>query len=376
MIKKAIFALALLAATVCQAQFIGFVSQQSVTSTPFNAVPCTSALSTGLVIVPNIGQSAHFVTSFPAGGMITLVYTIQGSYDGVNYFDISDPGTNTVNSGAQTGVNGDGYYPVVGVRVSQCSPGTATITLKYSGISMTPGQPVGTNQQGQYVKNLAVQAPAGSGLASSTIRSPFGSSGGTLQFVYSGTAGPAGSFLQVGCGTNNSFIPIVFQQFPLVVTAGVVQFVPLPARSCNWFNVDYVQGGASTATYNLDIAFNSVASSADPCSDYPKNTVAITAAAGTTQILAPAAGGVLSIYVCGYQTSQSAAGTMQWEYGVAGGGCTGMTPFSGVMTTATGTPFTFSGPGTLMRIPPLSSLCLVTTTATTAGILDYALAVP
>jgi hypothetical protein len=373
MIKKALFALALLAATVCQAQFIGFVSQQSVTSTPFPAgTTCTAALAAGPVIVPNIGQSAHFVTAFPSTSVISLIYTIQGSYDGTTFFDISDQGTGTLNTVALTGVNGSGYYPAVAVRVSNCTPGTATLSVRYSGISMTPGTPAGTNQQGQYVKNVAIQAPAGALFSSFVMRSPFGSSGGTLQFIYSAGTPPTGSSLSVGCGTDTANILQQFGPFPLQATA-TVQAVPIPAVACAWFVVIYNSGGASSVFFNLDYSFNSVVAPADPCENYPKVSAAVIAgAAATTQI--PLAGTVvLASYVCGYQVSAAAAATMQWQLGVGACG-TGTISLSGPMSMLASTPFSFSGPGTVMKVPVGDVLCLVTTGVggSVAGLLDYA----
>jgi hypothetical protein len=375
-LKKALvlvlFAAAVLSSCRVEAQFIGFVSQQSVTATPFNAVTCTAALAAGPVVVPNIGQSSHFITAFPAATVVSLIYSLEGSFDGVNFFDISDQGTGTLNSAALTGVNGSGYYPAVAVRVSNCAPGTATLSIRYSGISMTPGAPAGTNQQGQYVKNLAVQAPAGSFFATSVMRSPFGSSGGTLQFAYSAGTPPTGSSLSVGCGTDNGDILQQFGPFPLQATT-TVQAVPIPAVSCAWFLIFYNSGGASSVFFNLDYAFNSVVAPADVCENYPKLSAVVSAgAAATTQI--PLAGTVsLASYVCGYQVSAAAAATMQWQLGVGACG-TGTTSLSGVLSMLASTPFTFSGPGTVMKVPVGDVLCLVTTGAggSVGGLVDYA----
>ncbi len=375
--KKMFLLLAtLFAAALCQAQFIGFVSQQSVTSLPFNATTCTAALAAGLVVVPNIGQGAHFATAFP-GTTTTLLYSIQGSYDGVNYFDISDAATGTVNSSGLTGVTGTGYYPAVGIRISACTPAASTISVRYSGISMPPGAPLGTNQQGQLVKNLATQSPANASLSTLAIRSPFGSSAGMLQFVYTGAAGPAGSTLSVGCGSNSAFVPVVFGPFPILTTTALVtQTFPLPATSCDYFLVNYATGGASAALFNLDFAFSSVVEPADVCENYPKLSVPVSAgAAGTTQIVP--ASSTLSIYGCGYQVSQAVlAGTIQWEYGSGALCAGGTTLLSGAMQTIVGQPFTLNGPGTVMKAPVGNAFCLVTTGAgaTVAGIFDYVLA--
>lgn len=237
-----------------EAQFIGYTSAQSTTSTPFNGVTCTAALLSPRVNVTNIGQGAHWLT-FTAGNPSTLTYTLQGSYDGVNFFDISDVGTFTVNSAGFAGLQATGYYPVVAVNVGACTPGAATIKLQYSGMSLTPGVPTGTAQIGQLIKNIAVLNAANTSFQSSVLRSPFGSANGTLQFVYTGAAGPSGSTLQVQCGTNAAFVPNATQAFALQTTQSLVQAFQIPAINCPFFTVFYTSGGASAANYNLDFAF-------------------------------------------------------------------------------------------------------------------------
>jgi hypothetical protein len=377
MMKKALFALALLAATVCQAQFIGFVSQQSVTSLPFNAKTCTAALAAGPVIIPNIGQSAHFLTAISSSGITSLEYTLQGSYDGVTYFDISDPGTATGNvagpTAGLTGITGSGYYPVVAATVEVCLPAASTITLRYSGISMTPGQALGIDQQGQIVKNIAVGAPSGTTAAGPIMRSPFGSSGGTIQLTYFGAAGPAGSSVQMSCGANQqNTSAVVFGPYPLAVTSGTPQFFSVPAIPCPWFLLAYIAGGASAGVYNLDISFTAAVQPADVCENYPKLSAPIIAPAGTTQVVPLSS--TLSIYGCGYSMSETAIGTIQWEYG-SGALCAGGTVvLSGPMTTLAGTPFTYSGPGAVMKAPIGNAVCIISTGGTVGGIYTYVLA--
>jgi len=243
---------------LAQAQFVGYTSAQTTTSVPFSNSTCTAALAAGTVLISNIGQAAHSVTMLPSGGAPTsLAYTIQASYDGATFFDISDYGTYTVNSAGITGLTATGYYPVIGVRVNTCIPGSANVTLKYSGISMTPGVPAGTSQIGQLVKNIATLAAANASLVAPVLRSPFGSSSGTLQFVYTGAAGPAGSTLQVACGANGAFLPGGSELFSLQTTQSLVQIFQVPPSICPFFIVTYTSGGASTATFNLDYTFAS-----------------------------------------------------------------------------------------------------------------------
>lgn len=377
--KRSIAVLAgfLVLALACQAQFIGYVSQQSVTATPFNNVTCTAALATGRVPITNIGQGAHFLSA-TVNGVQRLVYTIQGSYDGVNFFDISDDATNTVNSAGRTGITGTGYYPVVAASVSTCTPGTATVLLKYSGISLTPGTSLGTNQLGQAVKNIAVAAPANASIVPSPLRSPYGSSAGTLFFSFLGAAGPAGSTIDVKCGTNGTFLPVVFGPFALQTTASVTQFFPIPPAACNFFVVDFTSGGASTATFNLDYSFSQAAPSADICQTAVKQSQAVSVAAAATTEVIPAVA-TLAIHVCGYQVSQAAtAGTLQWSYGTAPNCSVGPVTLTGAIPVTASSPIAYGdGSAGVFVIPIGNALCLTTTgvAGTAAGVVTY-VAVP
>jgi hypothetical protein len=237
-------------------QFIGEVSQQSVVSTPFNNVTCTSALATGRVSITNIGQGAHFASANSGGLTTSLNYTIQGSYDGSTFFDISDVGTSPVNGSDINQITGSGYYPVVAVNVSACAPASATVTIKYSGISMTPGAPVGAAQAGQINKHLVAGGAANTTFTTGTIRAPFGSSSGTLTFLYTSASGPSGSTLQVNCNSNIlGSGPVLFGPVTLQTTNGLFQVFNVGQFACPFFTVSYTTGGASTAIYTLDYTF-------------------------------------------------------------------------------------------------------------------------
>jgi len=254
-VKRLALMVALLVGCV-QAQFIGYTSQQSTTSTPINNLTCTAALAAGTVSVSNIGQGAHFLTAIPGvSPPSSFAYVMQGSYDGSLFFDISDVGTGPVNGSDITSVAGSGYYPAVGVKVLSCVPGAATISLRYSGISLTPGQPVGAAQHGQITKHIASGAGAGTTFVTPALRSPFGSSAGTLAFVYGGV-GPANSTLQINCNTNIlGSGPVVFGPASLQTTSGFFQIFQIPPFACPWFTVSYTSGGASGSTYTLDYSF-------------------------------------------------------------------------------------------------------------------------
>ncbi len=73
-----------------QAQFIGYQSPQTVKSTPLSAVTVPT-----VGVVPNLGQSIHavvYVVASPCVGSFGLDLRIEASYDGTNFFSISEDG--------------------------------------------------------------------------------------------------------------------------------------------------------------------------------------------------------------------------------------------------------------------------------------------
>ena len=256
----AVACVVLAVAIAASAQFLGYVSNQSTTSTPVNNLSCTAALAGTPFLVQNIGQGAHIATALSGASPPTLLtYIIQGSYDGITFFDVSDVGTGPSTANDITAVSGYGYYPVVAVKVLACQPGTATFTLKYSAISLTPGAPVGTTQSGQIIKHVANGAASNSTFSSNnTLRTPFGSSAGALYFQYLGSPGPSGSTLSVQCNSSAliSGSGNIVASFPIAQTAiSPQQIFAMPAFACPLFVVTYTSGGASAGTFLLDYAF-------------------------------------------------------------------------------------------------------------------------
>jgi hypothetical protein len=243
----------ILLAGMARAQFIGYTSAQSVTSTPFSNVTCTAALLAGSVKVTNLGQGAHSANVVSFSG-VNLTYTIRGSFDGSTFFDISDVGTGPVNGSDITGVTGSGYYPVVAVQVSSCAPASATLTIQYSAISLTPGAQVGTNQTGQISKHIAEGGAANAGFTSAQFRTPFGSTGGMIAFAYS-AGGPAGSTITINCGPSLLYPGPVIWTATLATALGQQQF-NVPNFACPLVSVNYNSGGASAVSYTLDYAFS------------------------------------------------------------------------------------------------------------------------
>jgi hypothetical protein len=301
----------LLPAVSAEAQFIGYTSAQSVTATPYNNVTCTAALAASPVIVANLGQGGHWATLTANSSATILNYTIQASYDGVTFFDISDVGTLPPSSSIDIpNITGTGYYPVIGVKVGSCTPGSAAITIKYAGISLTPGTPVGSAQGGQINKHLAANVTAGGTFASGALRAPFGNSAGVVNFVFTG-AGPAGSTLVIGCqtlGTNEG----AAQQFtfPLQTTNGISQSFNVPSAACPYFTATYNNGGSSTSNFSLDYAFTQPGANPPP--------YAYSHITGTTATAVKATSGTVHTL----SVNTGAAGTVSL-FDLASASCTG-----------------------------------------------------
>lgn len=237
------------AAQRSSAQFIGFVAQQTVSSTPFNAVTCTGSQQNA--IVPNAGQISHYVSAINvSASAIFLTYKIQGSFDGVNYLDISDTGTASTN-----GVIGHGYFPVTRIAMT-CTSG-ATVTLQYSGSNATPGKEYGGYQLGQLDKLLQAGAAANANGGGPMVQTPFANAAGQLVFSYLGSAGPASSTLAVKCQSQGAVTSTTVVTYNISITTnGVSQYFIIPSTpACPFVSVTYTSGGASTATYNLEYVF-------------------------------------------------------------------------------------------------------------------------
>src|SRR5580704_13956184 len=72
---------------------VQYTIPQTLTVTAFNNVSCTG--STQRALVPNLGQATHFITMTNSVLPIGISSAVQGSYDGVLFFDISNAVTIT-----------------------------------------------------------------------------------------------------------------------------------------------------------------------------------------------------------------------------------------------------------------------------------------
>jgi hypothetical protein len=371
--------LLLLASAFSQAQFLGYVGLQTTQQTLASSLNCTG--SAQIFPINNLGQTQHYLSVSGASGAVTLTAEIDGIDRSGVIYRISDVLENAgfVAGGGQGALYGSGYYPSYQAKIT-CSPNGALFSASYSGGAVPNYGNAGTYLTAQIDKTNFSGASATVTVTDSNEQTPFGSSAGTLIFRYSSVPTTAGT-LAVMCATIESVAsPITVQTVSLAPVTSL-QFFPVPDSACPFSTVTYTPGTGGTvvsAEYIFAVPGLSNHASADPCQSGSaiKTATAVTAgAAASTQILP--ANSSLGYYVCGYQISQAVlAGTVQWEYG-SGTNCgTGTVVLTGAMQTIVGQPFTYSGPGSVMKVPFSNALCVVTTGAgaTVAGIVTSVLA--
>ena len=356
------------------AQFIGYVSPQTVQQTIATNTNCTGAAQT--FPINNLGQVQHYLTL----ASIVNAQTFQAEIDGIdvqgNVYTLSDtaemPGLSITRQGV---LYGSGYYPQLQARIT-CTPNTATFSASYAGGWGTSAPTGGASLRASIDTVNFFNISATVNQNDSNVPTPFGSSAGTLYFQYN-TSTPTGTpTLSVACSTLGVTASTFVTSFtPAATTA--LQVFQIPDQACPLISIQFTSTGTGT-TLTAEYVFAppglSNHASTDPCSagTFQKTTAAISAAAGaTTQIIAGSTG--KSIYVCGYQMSQVAtAGTLQWVYGTGASCGTGTTNLSGAMGVTASQPITYgTGEATVFKVPMGNALCLTTSGAggTASGII-------
>jgi hypothetical protein len=243
--------LCLLLAPGCRAQFIGYVTPQTVSASVASNQACNAGITT---IVPNLGQTVHSLTvtinADPSTEVINSV--LQGSNDGTTFFAISDKGfITTINN--QSILTAGGYFPVVRAVIT-CANASTRVTAIYSGTSVTQGPTFGDVDATYYQKILSTGLTAGAGATFPVVEPPFGSTAGFMAFNFQGGVGPAGSQLVMTCAQVGPSATPTFT-FALA-TAAVNQVFYIPHTTCAQINVTYNSGGASGSTYQLAYFFS------------------------------------------------------------------------------------------------------------------------
>src|SRR5271155_1054647 len=155
----------------------------------------------------------------------------------------------------------------------------------------------------------------------------------------------------------------------VVVTLAIVWSSPVRLQSKS--------GAANSFGQNSNITqIARVSVNNDPCGSWGAtklSAVVTVAATSTIQIIAGVAG--QTIFVCGYQVTQTTAiGTVQWTSGTGGACGAAIVTLTGAMPTNAGTPLTYGGGEmSIMAAAAGSGVCLTTAGGGThtAGVITY-----
>jgi len=380
-----VFVCALFLPSAAHAQFVGYFANQTVDQNVWTGGDCSSTLTSPPL--KNIGQVGHALSYVITSGGPNVQPSIQGSADGVTYFQISN------NAPVQPGIiAATGSYPFIRAQVTGGGAG-CLITANYYGSSVaTTVNLTGANAQFMYLFNPFVNAAAGTTANSANLSPPYGNSAGYFVFSYLGGAGPSGSTLALKAidgptGTTNTIAT-----FNLATTATTAQVFPIQGYSANTLFVTYTSGGTSSSSFTLSYYFtypgqgpsaasaptnvnivspnplpvSFAVSGTDPCqsSGVAKISAPVNVAdsAATTQVIAGVA--MKQIFVCSASIAVAlgTSDTVSFEYGT-GSSCTSPTALTGVyetFNTLSIVPIIQVGGGSsLWTIPAGDSVCAV-----------------
>lgn len=197
----------------------------AVTSAQTTPTTCSGspASSGGTACIQNLGQTIHLLQYKVAGSPTMIQIRLEGSWDGSNYFPISDDGTDLV----QGEVLAIGYYPQVRGNLVQCigCGGGVTLSASYSGSSMPGNNPFGFYNPGQQVRKVVfTRVSAASSQSVTGIAAPFASASGFLVLTGTSTWG-SGNFTVTGhvgeSAWSSTITPnsIAYQGIPIEPTA-------------------------------------------------------------------------------------------------------------------------------------------------------------
>lgn len=243
-VRKILQIASLLALSIgARAQFIGYVSPQTVQQTLATAVSCTGTPQ--VFVVNNLGQTQHYLQVSGLSATKTFTAQLTGVDTAGNFYPISDlamPGT----TGTLV-VRGSGYWPKVQASIT-CALG-GTFTASYSGAWATTDVAAGSYLTAQIDKVLWIGV-AENANQSAQLQTPFGTGGGEIALVYS--AGGAGGSLTVTC--QGTVVNYPLATFSLANTTNVQMF-QVPDGPCQTISVAYANNG-TPGTTNAEYIFS------------------------------------------------------------------------------------------------------------------------
>jgi len=124
--KAAAFIIGLcLLGSALRAQDIGVVAPRTLVVKAFDAVSCAAHT----FVVPDRGLNVHMIVYETTGVISSISVGIDGSFDGINYIDVTPGFSTTFPIGSNFAKI---YMPFIRMRIYSCS-GAGTITAYYSG---------------------------------------------------------------------------------------------------------------------------------------------------------------------------------------------------------------------------------------------------
>jgi len=207
-------ALAALSAFSALAQHLGDVSPSTVVQQVFagQTTPALSPIPTSSlppkVCIPtngspcgitNLGQTFHYFTYVTSSAGCVVDFAIQGSYDGIKFFNISaDANFNPsfVIAGATGGISAQGFFPVIAVNLASISNCPSGVSGFYSGTSSALISTFGVFQQSTGIRQSLFQnANFSLGAAfNGTSAAPFNTTGGKIYLICTVTCGAGAQF--------------------------------------------------------------------------------------------------------------------------------------------------------------------------------------
>lgn len=237
----------LAAPELARGQFLGYVSPQTVVQTLASTVSCTGVAQ--VFITANLGQNQHAAT-ISGNNARQLQMEIQGVDGSGNVTRISDVLDNAQLAPTPQTITGNGYFPIVRVKVL-CSGAGSNFTVTYAGTSSTNPQPVGGYQVSQIDKAMFLGLPANA-TQTDNFQPPFGSTAGFIFFQYN-TAGVSGSTIVINCAGN--LLTNFSVTFNLANSIATVQTFQVPANPCTALTLTYASGGATAGTITAEYIF-------------------------------------------------------------------------------------------------------------------------
>jgi hypothetical protein len=211
------------------------------------------AVAGGTCQLANAGNYGAYTIAYTTTGVTSnAIFDIrlEASYDGMNWFAISEDATNPMGGSIQA----YGYFPAVRLNLLSMVNVTS-VTAFYSSVSgygPLSGQYNPAQQLTRTVLANAVLGASNNYLVS--VTTPFANSYGTLVLRTLGTIASGGTLTIFGLDSLGNSVPL--SGAIAVPTASSITYVPLPPLGVSNVQVQIQNGGAAAGTVSAAIIFS------------------------------------------------------------------------------------------------------------------------